>query len=246
LRTIVWMIIGGVIVGFMGLAGVAWGWQELKLRDKSTDQPVELDLAQQEAEPGKPLANYHVKVGRHNACYGAVVVSYQAKTFSLGKPKPTSKVNYAFYPIISPTNPESNRLEELGHKANDLEKARTGPPRNFVVLVKTTRFKTLGELPSDIIKPEDELRGMVINEISPLKDEEKKLIQQDIPKIDFNKVLILEEGRTPSSSVTAYGAMVCGGSCAGLAVLGVLGLIVMSVGNKTNVTGKGAEDTEKR
>src|SRR5260370_16006755 len=110
MRTIVWMIIGGIIAVFMGLAGVAWGWQELKLRDKSTDQPVELELAQQEAEPGKPLANFHVKIGKHNACYGGLVVSYQAKTLSLGKPKPTAKVNYAFYPVISASNPETKRL----------------------------------------------------------------------------------------------------------------------------------------
>ena len=85
------------------------------------------------------------------------------------------------------------------------------PPtiKEFKVLVKTNKFKTIGGIPDDF-PLEPSLQGLVINRIHSLGKDEKNLIQQSFPQLDLTKVLILEEGRKPTSSLLALG-MVLGG-----------------------------------
>ncbi len=68
----------------------------------------------------------------------------------------------------------------------------------------------------------DRLPGMVINRIASLGSEEKKFLHESYPGVDFDKCLIIEEGRKPSSAdaITAYN----GGGV--LLLLGGIGLIV--------------------
>ena len=58
------------------------------------------------------------------------------------------------------------------------------------------------------------MQGLVVNRIEELGSEEKDLLRQDYPGLDFNKCLILEEGRQPSE----FGAVFLMGG-GGLALL---------------------------
>jgi preprotein translocase subunit Sss1 len=95
-------------------------------------------------------------------------------------------------------------------------------------LVKTTRYKTVGSFPEVGIKDEGGgIQGLIINDVSSLNTEEKNLIKQEFPNIDFNKVLILEDGRKPTATGAAVVAIIAGVGMLGLGIVGVLGAIVL-------------------
>jgi hypothetical protein len=215
-----------LLLAIGGFCLCGFGWTEGKVGAKATVEPVEADLAMLEAEAGKPLDNYHLKIGPHYACYYCTVYSYQTKKGAPRKAEANTKLSYAFYPIVSPSNPDVQDLPALEKKHGGLSKVPEDEltlPTRFVVLVKTTRFKNVGDLPDDAISHMDSVQGLVINEISSLGSDEKKLIQEEFPDIDFKKVLILEEGRKPFSTTTAS-LMMFGG----LALIGA-GIVVFFI-----------------
>ena len=54
------------------------------------------------------------------------------------------------------------------------------------------------------------MQGLVVNRISSLDSEEKQLVNQSFPRLDLNKVLILEQDRHPASLAKSLG-MIAGG-----------------------------------
>jgi hypothetical protein len=216
-----------VLLACCGCGGVFYGWSEYKLGAKSTPEPVEVNLAK--LEQGEKVDNNHLKIGEHYACYWSMVYSYKQGRFA-PNPDANTTIQYAFYPIVSPSNPDVQLLEPLLKKHGDLSKVpdteEVPLPKHFVVLVKTTRYKTVGAIPKQEIQKVPSIQGLVINEVSSLSSEEKKLIQEEFPDIDFNRVLILEDGRKPSSTGQAIAFMVIGGGILALGLIGVIGLIV--------------------
>jgi hypothetical protein len=65
---------------------------------------------------------------------------------------------------------------------------------------------------------QDSVKGLVINRIDSLDSEEEKLIKENFPSLDIDKVLILEQDRTPASLFKSMG-MMAGGML--LALVGV-------------------------
>jgi hypothetical protein len=211
-----------VLLFIAGGAASVWGWNEQKLADKSTAEAVNLDLAKIEA--GEKVDNFHVRIGPHYACYYATVYSErQEKT--AGKVV-SSSLTHAYYPIVSISNADVKILEPLEKKYGDLNKVppdeEIPQPNHFVVLVKTSRFKKLEEIPDAPFRREESVHGMIINEISSLAPKEKELIKQQFPTLNVDKLLVLEDGREPTSSGMRQMAMY--GGMAG-AILG-LGLLV--------------------
>src|SRR4029077_1316759 len=95
---------------------------------------------------------------------------------------PETKVDYVFYPIVSRDNPDLKELTELEAKHGSWAKIpeeELPTPTHFTVLVKTHRFKKAGEIPPDAIRKEPSVQGLVVNEVSQLKTDEKILILQD-------------------------------------------------------------------
>ena len=81
----------------------------------------------------------------------------------------------------------------------------------FAVIVKTERFKKFGDIPDVPQRHEGQLEGLVINTLRPLGYKEKKLLKEEFPNMDFDKVLVVEENRKPSSwawcATFQYGGM---------------------------------------
>jgi hypothetical protein len=223
-------------IGFFALLGGCclgvWGWQEKKVGAKATADPVSVDLAK--LESGEKVDNNHLKIGPHYALYYSIVYSSKTRSrFIKTKPNANQTVEYAFYPIVSTSNPDMQALDKLKKQFGGLENVPDNvdipTPEHFVILVKTKRFKTVGGLPTDDIRSEDSIQGLVINDISSLDSKEEKLIKEDFPNLDVKKILILEDNRKPSSSGTAVGTMIGGGAClfVGLASLGAAVVLVM-------------------
>jgi hypothetical protein len=61
----------------------------------------------------------------------------------------------------------------------------------------------------------ERVQGLLINRVEKLDAEEVRLLKSSFPKMNFDKVLLLESGRTPSSVLFALLAMLAGAVLAG-------------------------------
>jgi len=193
-------IIGGLVMLFMG-------FQEFRVSSGTTSEPENASLA--EIEAGQIPDNTHLAIAEHAAIYPAAVYSYSTSKYGSSEPTNSTKVNYCYYPIMSSTHPFLVSLGKIQEKYGNLG----GVPQQEIpqieglgVLVKTSRFKTIGTIPEEW-KNESGVKGLVINRIASLSDEEKKLIQESFPNVNLDTVLILQEGREPSSALASLGLM---------------------------------------
>lgn len=210
-------LIGG---GFV----LAHGYEEYTMTRISKAEPEVVELAQ--LEGGSTISNQHIKIGKHHRIYPGLTYSYSQKEGDNSAPTASTKVNYAYYPVISEEHEFFKKLAELIAQHGDLDKlpddATVPRIENFAVLVKTDKIDTVGQIPEDFVES-TEIQGLVINKIDQVKADEQALIRQNFPSLDFNKVLVLEEGRHPSSLGYALGVM-------------ALGLVLMLVGLALFVT----------
>jgi hypothetical protein len=187
------LILGGVLAYF--------GIQEFRVGMGSSTKPEAVDLA--ELENGTELTNNHVLIGEHVSDYAGVVYEYE---------EGSNKVTHAYYPIISESHrffSDLNKLAEKYPKLSDVPENEFPVIDDFKVLVKTKRFKTVSTIPEGLGN-ETKLQGLVINLVSSIKSEEKKLIKQAFPHFDSENVYVVEEGRKPTSMVLSI-AMIAGG-----------------------------------
>jgi hypothetical protein len=211
------LLLLGLLAGFAGCGLTAWGWAQQRVSGKASTQPVVVDLAKLEARDKKGDLDNHLQIGPHYAFYYSCVFATKQKKQGRGRWVDTDKVDFLFYPIVSLDNPEVRELERLEKEFGGLDKVPDvvdlPQPKNFAVLVKTRRFKKVDDIPREDFRKEELIRGLVVNEITSLTREEKALLKEDFPDIDFKNVIILEDGRSPVSSGVSVSAMVGGGCC---------------------------------
>lgn len=203
----------GWLLLFFGVVAGVHGIQEYTVGRECSEAPVLASLA--ELEKGAACPNCHLRLGTHIAVYPGSIFSYKGRRGE--DPSPTAEVTYAYYPIISDENPFITKLRELSkHHGGTGKVPKTEFPKvcNAAVLVKTKRFICVAVVP-DRWKREAGVRGLVVNRIETLGSQERNLLQGSFPGLDLDKVLILEEGRAPSSFVY----------CSGMVALGVALLI---------------------
>jgi hypothetical protein len=195
------VVASGIFLFMLALIPLIFAWTEWRIGSTATTEPLAVELGQ--LEKGQVPDNNHLKIGSHVACYFATVFTYTSK--DRRQPDLDTKVDYAFYPIISADHPYFHEVRRIQEKYRNV---KTPPDEidwpelsDFRVLVRTNRFKTVGDIPDDDTRTDPAVQGLVINRISTLDAEEQRLIKQDFPDIDFNKVLILSEGRRPSSGL---------------------------------------------
>jgi hypothetical protein len=183
------MLVGGCLIWYGVLEQQAGG--------DASAVAVDVDLGDLEA--GKALPGNHIKIGLHHCLYNASVFEYEDGS---GKPTSSSELVWLYSPIISDGHPYMKGLRELEKTHGDLgnvpREAKWPRLENFAVLVKSEAYKTIGEAPKKR-KYYESVSGLVINRIESLGDEEKALIRESFPNIDFEKILILEHGREPTS-----------------------------------------------
>jgi hypothetical protein len=106
---------------------------------------------------------------------------------------------------------------------NSPEKIHTETPKNVQALIFTIKARSESELFQRLNRPK--IPALVVNNIVSLKSEHKKLLQEKYPETDFEKCLIIQEGREPAGN-TQLLAMIGGG---GLAAVVGLGLTLFGV-----------------
>jgi len=215
------LIVGGGVL--------AWfGFQELLLNSGSSSQAVEVDLA--ELESGQSPGDNHLKIGEHLAVYPGCVYSYSANS-QYEAVTPTTRIQYCYYPVISHSHSFLQAVDEVQQMHGGIENVpdeEFPTIDEFSLLVKTRRFRTLGDIPDGYIT-EPPLQGMVVNQVTSLDSDEKQLLLESYPNADLDKVIILEDGRAPSA-LKSYG-MTMGGAL--LVVVGIASFFIGRGGDAT-------------
>lgn len=75
-------------------------------------------------------------------------------------------------------------------------------PNNVKALFFSINIKNTSELEARLSKPK--VQALVTNRIASLESKIRTLLQQSYPSTDFDKCLIIQEGRTPFSRETVY------------------------------------------
>ena len=202
-------VFGGLVLAYFGI-------QEFRVSHGGSSEPTSTELAT--IEKGSAPANNHVEIGPHYAIYGGSVYQYTQGKYDHSAPGSSTKVSYCYYPIISGEHPFIQAV------MNEEEDPQFG---DIAVIVKTHRFKTIGQIPEEIVE-ESSVKGLVVNRIESLDKEERKLLHENFPQVDFEKVLIVEDGRRPASLLKSAG-MVGGGAL--ISLIGVA-LFFLGFGNR--------------
>jgi hypothetical protein len=184
------MIVFGVIIFFLGV-------NEKRLADVSSREPETISLKKL-IERG-PEGNPNIVLTDYQLCDNFV---YEGKKVAGQIVGSWSKV---WVPIVPSTGPAPGNI------------AIAAPTQNVQALIFSKHVDDQGQFVK-LMGPR--LRGLVTNRISSLGAEEKKFLKQGYPAIDFDRCLIIDEGREPSGSDRI--ALYLGGGAALVAVGGVL------------------------
>lgn len=196
-----------LFVALIGAVIVFKGWQEWKLAAIAKPTPASMTLA--ELSENGPGDNAHLVVGDFFLCsWDYVYSSYRGRWDEAWVPAvPLGGVLHQ--QIL-------NGLDENGNWPED---QKMPVPEHVDVVFRLTSARNENDV--DRIAMEDTLQGLVVSEIEDLDLEEKNLLQESYPGIDFEAVQIFEPGRRPKGVAAVYG-MLGGGGVLGLGALAML------------------------
>lgn len=206
-RIIIGMIIGGGLLCF-------FGYEEYNVSAGTSSEPVNVELL--DLENGKTLDNNYIRIGPHYRLYDASVYQYKVKSNS-EQPTAKTRVNRVYYPVYSTSGPFGKQMDVLMKKYGSYDKLPENlpdnellPTDNLSMIIKTSKYRSIGALPGGMVRCES-IEGLVINSIESLGSKERKLLESGFGKIDFSRVLILQQGRKPTSTAVSL-AMMGGGA----------------------------------
>ena len=198
------MVVGGCLVWF--------GVLEYQVGGDASPDPVPVKLADLEA--GDPLPDNHIQIGLHHCMYNSSVIEYEYDDDGNKTMRRSSPVTWIWTPLISDKHPYAVQIQKMIKTYGSIKKIPRGADwpvlKDFVVLLKSEAFDTVGDIP-DGRKKYTSVSGLVINRIESLDDDDKKLIRRKFPKVDFDKILIVEHGRKPSSLALSISIIAGGG-----------------------------------
>ena len=201
----------GLILIVIGGCLAYFGFLEYRVGSDASQDPVAVELVDLEA--GKPLPDNHIIIGLHHCMYNSSVIEYEYDDDERSDMRPSSPVNWIWSPLISGEHPYMQDIRKLIKTHGSLKKVPKGARwpvlKDFVVLLKSETYDTVGDIP-DGRKAYKSVSGLVINRIESLGDDEKRLIRSKFPKIDFDKILIVEHGRKPSSTALSISIIIGG------------------------------------
>ena len=207
-----WRIIIAVMIG--GGALCFFGYQEYSVSAGTSSKALNVELL--DIESGKAPDNNYIRLGPHYRVYAAAVYEYEANNDNEQVTEYT-KVTQVYYPVYSVGSPFGRQMDVLIKKYGSYDKFPDElpadeylPTDNLSMIVKTDKYHRVGRLPTGMPRFEG-IKGLVINEIESLGSEEKRLIESGFGEIDFSKILILEQGRKPTSTALSL-AMMGGGA----------------------------------
>jgi hypothetical protein len=211
------MVRGGIVLLVLGAVLGYYATQEMRVSSGSQSEPLAVDLAKLEA--GETPSSNYVRVGEHWAICPAAVYRWKPSKYDTKKEATSStSIEYCYYPIVTKSHPSIPVIERAMNQQID------GPLDlgTFRVLVKSKRYATVGSIPGKLVM-QSSMDGLIVNRISSLDADEATWVKKGFPKLNVDKVLILEEGRKPTSiwagMAMMLGALALAGGGVGLFVV---------------------------
>ncbi len=163
-------------------------------------------IEQKELENGLTPSSKHIQIDQHLRLYPASVFIYTDYTFGLtGGPRDSTGIEYILYPVVSPEHSIIYEINEGIEKIKRGEISEHDPitsTGSFTVLVKSTKFKHLKEIPLSNKKAED-LTGYLSFKFKNLEIKAKELVLECFPRLDTENLIIIEEDRAPPPATSA-------------------------------------------
>jgi hypothetical protein len=91
---------------------------------------------------------------------------------------------------------------------------------SFKLILETSRANNEQKL--NELETQDRIQGSIVTSIKSLDSETQNILRNKYPQTDFNSVMILEHERKPVSTLVWVAALVVGGLCAVLLVVGII------------------------
>ncbi len=168
-------------------------------------------------EGHRPRKNY-LQIARHVRLFPLVVYASAGKATG----RPDTPLHFVYYPIVSANHPYLSELDRLVRLHGSLE---TVPPEvlfattpGFTLLVRSDRFRQLRHLPREE-QTSETLRGTI--SIGGLLEPERQMLGQSYPKVDLDRVMVLDENLRPRGSTRTPLVLAIGGALALLVGLGL-------------------------
>ncbi len=199
------LIVLGLVLGYFGI-------RELRLATAASRKPAHVTCGRLIAQgPGE---NAHVVVEDFVACVNYFIWEGQHKQ------GPWKKVYIPLLVAGGEWHREvAARIQKAGKIPDDLPL-----PKNIRLIAKFRKVKNEEELLR--LTNQQTMQGMIVNKIESIGSEEKNLLRQGYPGIQFDNCLIFEYGRRPAGALAMVGYL--GG---GLASVGV-GLLWLVLGRR--------------
>jgi hypothetical protein len=198
---------------FVGIGLCVYASHEYTLSAGSAGEPVDVELL--DIENGRIPKSPYIRLGPHYRFYADILYDYEIEDEN-EEPTEHTKVKAAYYPIFSTDGPVGRQMEALIRKyggydgiPDQLPDDEWLPDDSPAVIVETAEYKTVGELPQGAVRLEN-TEGMIVHWGGPMGDELMASIRERFPDINLNKVVILELGRKPTSSIAVFGMIVGG------------------------------------
>jgi hypothetical protein len=112
-------------------------------------------------------------------------------------------------------------------------------PGSFGVIVRGTRAHSEDDLKA--MAGRDTIEGVVVNAFDPLPPEVADTLRKTFPGVDFDKVWVLDEGRTPPTATKGY-VMLGVGATLALIALGLAATGALARGSADQQRSPGASD----
>jgi hypothetical protein len=188
-RFILAMVIGGGFLVFMTV-------QDWRLKSTAKEQPQFITCADLEAKgPGE---NAHIMLGEFLICSFSYV--YEEKS-----PGNWSKVWVPAVPVGGEFHKKLlTQVDDQGNLTGDMQL-----PTGVKVIIKSNDVDNETELLA--LGDQQTLQGMVVNLVDSLGSDEKKLLQESYPSVNFDDCYIVEVDRKPASTgrllATGFGGL---------------------------------------
>ena len=203
------MIIGG---GFL----VFYGFQEYRLASAMQNTPQKITCEQLGASgPGK---NAYVDLEEFLLCNFSYIYEVDEDNRWRTVYIPAVPLGGEFHQKILEFNERIEAEPEIELSEDDLPM-----PTNIQVIIKSKKVNSDAQV--EALANQDSIRGVVINKIEKLGEQERNLLASSYPGINFKNVWIIEERREPSNRSRGAGI-----SLAGLVLLFFGGYLVLNTG----------------
>jgi hypothetical protein len=202
-RIFIGMLIGGAVLGY-------FGYRELRLALAARGEPTRITCAELAAKG--PGDNAHIVLTDFVGCSTWYVYEAEATR----KAGPYKTVLMPAVPLGGEWHQALLKLleEHDGEIPDGVEPPR---PKSIRVMMKFKDVANEDALTALIDR--DTLQGMIVNKIESLDSDDKRLLRQGYGNIDFDRLLIFEHERTPTSTSAAVACLVGAGVLVGVPVL---------------------------